>query len=435
MTRRGEFTQYNEVIKSNRKDYPVWENAKPNLETYITALNLSQPIVASQFELVYSRWPRTIFFAKNINVPGITLNTLDINHAGFTIPIPTHVKYESNEITMTIIADKEGFHYYDWRNMILQSGHPLIAGDPRSMIGKDENDTNEDYLDVRLRNKQSDRTHHHWIIHNYRPITIGEVELSHDSESMVEFEITGIFTHVTYATGDIQPPVIANKDSLDDKQEIPFGQLHGKEDDQKKDDQKKDDNPPAEEQDNVVITPDPSGPTNPEYQEQYKKMENGEGNEFISNKYVDITSEDGSSSLYATTENYIGLQNSDDGTPPSKEERDMAKKYQEQLNAQNAEVEKRLQEISQMEPDKNFKPEKVEKEFNIKGDLAREGQTKDPDDPEKTDRYAGTIVYGGTFSSQAQKDAFEKLMNEHKDKTLAINRAYKEEKANLGKKQ
>ena len=53
---------------------------------------------------------------------------------------------------MTIIADKEGYHYYDWRNMVLQSGHPLIAGDPRSMIGKTESDTNEVYLDVRLRN-------------------------------------------------------------------------------------------------------------------------------------------------------------------------------------------------------------------------------------------------------------------------------------------
>ena len=196
------FLYYNEVDKASQKYYPDWDGAKPNLETFLNALNLSQPIIGSQFELIYSRWPRTKFFAKNISVPGISTNTIEINHAGFTISIPTHVKYDSTELTMTIIADKEGYHYYDWRNMVLQSGHPLIAGDPRSMIGKTESDTNEDYLDVRLRNKTNDRTHHHWTIHNFRPIGIGEIELSHDSSSFVEFEITGTFTHVTYMTGD-----------------------------------------------------------------------------------------------------------------------------------------------------------------------------------------------------------------------------------------
>ena len=198
------FLYYNEVDKASQKYYPDWDGAKPNLETFLNALNLSQPIIGSQFELIYSRWPRTTFFAKNISVPGISTNTIEINHAGFTISIPTHVKYDSTELTITIIADKEGYHYYDWRNMVLQSGHPLIAGDPRSMIGKTKSDTNEDYLDVRLRNKVDDRTHHHWIIHNFRPIGIGEVELSHDSSSFVEFEITGTFTHVTYMTGDDQ---------------------------------------------------------------------------------------------------------------------------------------------------------------------------------------------------------------------------------------
>lgn len=86
------------------------------------ALNKSQPIVNSQFELVWSRWPRTIFFAKNITVPGVSVNTIEINHAGFTIQIPTHSTYENTEVTINIIADKEGFHYYDIRNMVFQTG-------------------------------------------------------------------------------------------------------------------------------------------------------------------------------------------------------------------------------------------------------------------------------------------------------------------------
>jgi hypothetical protein len=69
--------------------------------------------------MVWSRWPRTIFFAKDVNLPGITTNTVSINHAGFTISIPTHSKYDSDEISFKVIADKEGYHYYDIRNMVL----------------------------------------------------------------------------------------------------------------------------------------------------------------------------------------------------------------------------------------------------------------------------------------------------------------------------
>ena len=176
--------------------YPSWKDGKPNLLTYLDALDSSSPIVGSQFELVWSRWPRTIFFAKNITVPGIEVNTLEINHAGFVIPIPTHVAYGTNEITMTILADKEGFHYYDMRNMVLQSAHPFVAGDTKSMIGSFENISDEDILDIRLRNSPEDVTHHHWIIHNFHPIRIGDVELSHDSSNFVEFELAGNFTHI-----------------------------------------------------------------------------------------------------------------------------------------------------------------------------------------------------------------------------------------------
>lgn len=181
--------------------YPSWKDGKPNLLTYLDALDSSSPIVGSQFELVWSRWPRTIFFAKNITVPGIEVNTLEINHAGFVIPIPTHVAYGTNEITMTILADKEGFHYYDMRNMVLQSAHPFVAGDTKSMIGSFENISDEDILDIRLRNSPEDVTHHHWIIHNFHPIRIGDVELSHDSSNFVEFELAGNFTHIDYDCG------------------------------------------------------------------------------------------------------------------------------------------------------------------------------------------------------------------------------------------
>lgn len=148
-----------------------------------------------------------MFFAKNISIPGISVNTVDLNHAGFTIKIPTHVTYETTEITLNIMADKEGFHYYDLRNMVLQTGHPLVAGDPKSTIGNPYGiSPDEDTIEVRLRNKPSDETHHHWIIHNFKPIGLGDIELSQDSGSFVEFELKGTFTHITYDCGKTLPP-------------------------------------------------------------------------------------------------------------------------------------------------------------------------------------------------------------------------------------
>lgn len=158
-----------------------------------------------------SRWPRTIFFAKNISIPGITSNYLELYHAGYTFQIVANPKYETTELSFTILADKEGFHYYDWRNMVLQSGHQLVAGDTKGMIGE-----GEDILDVRIRNTPNDITHHHWIIHNFKPITIGEVELTQDSGSFVEFEVTGVFSHIDYDCGmnlAPEPPVLTAKDN------------------------------------------------------------------------------------------------------------------------------------------------------------------------------------------------------------------------------
>lgn len=112
----------NDVLKNGSSEsskYPSWKDGQPNLQTYLNAINLSNPIVQSQFELVWSRWPRTKFFAKNVTIPGVEVNTIDVSHAGFTIPIPTHVTYGTNEISISLVADKEGYHYYDIRNMVL----------------------------------------------------------------------------------------------------------------------------------------------------------------------------------------------------------------------------------------------------------------------------------------------------------------------------
>ena len=146
-------------------------------------------------------------FAKNITIPGVEAHTLSLNHMGFTVEVPTHASYSNTEISMNIIADKEGFHYYDLRNMVLESAHPLVAGDPRATVGNPYGiSPDEDTLEVRLRNRPTDVTHHHWIIHNFKPTAIGDLELSVDGSSFVEFELTGTFTHITYDCGQTSTP-------------------------------------------------------------------------------------------------------------------------------------------------------------------------------------------------------------------------------------
>ena len=206
----AESTLYSMVDKGEQKQYPSWSDAAPNLFTFLTALNQSQPIIQAKFELVWSRWPRTIFFAKDIRIPGVKVHTVDVNHAGFTVSIPAHVNYENTEVTFNVIADKEGFHYYDLRNMVIQTGHPLVAGDPRATIGNAYNlSPDEDTLEVRLRNCPEDETHHHWILHNFHPTGIGDIELSTESASFVEFELAGTFTHISYDCGKNTTPATA----------------------------------------------------------------------------------------------------------------------------------------------------------------------------------------------------------------------------------
>ena len=82
-----------------------------------------------------------------------------------------------------------------------------MAGDPRATIGNNfKISPDEDTIEVRLRNSTEDSVHHHWVIHNFHPTKIGDIDLSHDSSSFVEFEVTGTFTHIDYDCGHNDPP-------------------------------------------------------------------------------------------------------------------------------------------------------------------------------------------------------------------------------------
>jgi hypothetical protein len=268
---RKDFTLYDFMDRGADSKYPPWTDGAPNLQTYLNALNKSQPIIGCQFELVWSRWPRTLFFAKGITIPGVSVNTLDLNHAGFTIKIPTHVTYETTEITLNIIADKEGFHYYDLRNMVLQTGHPLVAGDPKSTIGNPYGlSPDEDIIEVRLRNKPDDATHHHWIIHNFHPTGIGDIELSQDSGSFVEFELKGTFTHISYDCGKVLPP---EEPPAPAPQDVPPEEPPPPEDEENDEDM-----PPEEPQEPEDLRPPPEPEPPPEPKTTFTAIMSGSDN-------------------------------------------------------------------------------------------------------------------------------------------------------------
>lgn len=336
--------------------YPSWKGAKPNLQTFLTAINLSQPIIQCQYELVWSRWPRTIFFAKSITIPGVSVNTIDINHAGFAIPIPTHVTYENTEVSMNIVADKEGFHYYDLRNMVLQTGHPLVAGDPKATIGNNYKiSTEEDILEVRLRNQPADKLHHHWILHNFHPTGIGDMELSRDGASFVEFELKGMITHVTYDCGTVKEEESEEQPSEGETTEEDYGFGVIEDDNESPADNEEEEEGEGESEEDYEdyrYIDDGEPPTEPmpdEPQETKKENVAMSGNEYV------ISDENGERTINSTSK--IGMPN-----PASETDQIEATACDMRLNDAAKEFSQAIEDISKMPADPNYPSENVSSE-------------------------------------------------------------------------
>ena len=298
-----------------------------------------------------SRWPRTIFFAKSITIPGIAVNTVELNHCGYTIQIPTHPKYETQEITISILADKEGYHYQDFRNMVFQSGHPLIAGDTMSTIG----DGTDDNLDVRLRNKPSDVTHHHWIIHNFRPIKIGDIELSNDSSSFVEFQVTGTFTHISYDCGKNDTKPIPAAPRVQDPPEPPDKTL---------DPPDTENQPDSTDSTDSTNQPDSTNTSPP-------KPFDPEAPTFDSMKGDVCEIKTKNCSINLSTVNGITLNKEN----PSPDEVKLANKYQRKLDNLREDLKKKLNDIANMpaDPDFNLEDGKVKESSVISGEPEANG--------------------------------------------------------------
>ena len=429
---RKDFTLYDFMDRGADSKYPSWTDGAPNLQTYLNALNKSQPIIGCQFELVWSRWPRTLFFSKGITIPGVSVNTLDLSHAGFTIKIPTHVTYENTEITLNIIADKEGFHYYDLRNMVLQTGHPLVAGDPKSTIGNPYGiSPDEDMIEVRLRNRPGEDTHHHWIIHNFKPTGIGDIELSVDSASFVEFELTGTFTHITYDCGFTAPAEEEPTPSPEDKpQEEPQPSNEEPEDGENSEDE--------------------------DYEDDYEDWMDFWDDEEESPTPLDMTSVmstveatflngDGESASEITLSSVASVNLSE---PCSEEDIALAQECNEQLSAAQDELQAKLEEIAKMPADPNYNPngeswtnspdiDSDNPDMSMSGtimDAPRDGQTPG-DDINSCDNVFASPQVMITPSSQAQLDATKQALQEYTNKTNAIAQNYKDSKQGNGGEQ
>ena len=356
---RKQWLNYNVVEKGSEQQYPSWLDSRPNLQTYLDAFNLSNPIIGCKFELVWSRWPRTIFFAKDITIPGVSVNTIDINHAGFTVAIPTHVTYENTEITIHIIADKEGFHYYDLRNMVFQTAHPLVAGDPKACVGNQYNvNTNEDILEVRLRNSPEDETHHHWIIHNFHPIAIGDIELSHDSGSFIEFEIRGTFTHITYDCG--HGGLKENTPDKDPNKKTP-DEIASEQPEEQSEEEPEEEEPEEEEEEydpddyyDPLLDPDydpyedPFGEDEEPEEDEENPMPKGttvlNANEAV---FTGNTPNGGTISITSSIPSSVKF-GEDRDEDPSPEEQELARDTADKLNDAGNELQQKLQEIMNM---------------------------------------------------------------------------------------
>lgn len=191
-------------------------HANSNLKTALDVLNNNPPIVGSSFEIWYNRWPQAKWMAQGITAPGLKTNTVDIHFSGFHVPVIINTTYDETELSMDILADENGVYYNQWRQLVIEyssdpfKGRPILDdftmvngvqtggyGSERTEIGYQKR--GKSYIVAKLWNPvELKTTGHCWRFHNFKPTSIGEIEMSHDSSDLTTFTVTGVFTHISY---------------------------------------------------------------------------------------------------------------------------------------------------------------------------------------------------------------------------------------------
>ena len=182
------------------------QDGKPALGTALELFNQHPPIVAAQFEIWYNKWPKAKWVAQGITIPEIKSNTADISFAGFSIPIIVNTTYGDYELSMDILADEHGLYYEQWRSLVIEYSQDANKGRP--ILDADANHQGKHYIVVRLINQPNQSREHCWRIHNFKPTSVGEVEMGQDNDSFVTFPVTGVFTHISYTTNAISKNVL-----------------------------------------------------------------------------------------------------------------------------------------------------------------------------------------------------------------------------------
>ena len=174
------------------------------LNTAFKVFNENPPILGSQFEIFYNGWPQAKWVAQGLTVPGLKTNTVEINFSGFHIPVIINTMYDETELSMDIIADENGVYYDQWRQMVINyssdpfKGRPILSGSTaNTTVGTVK--WGQYYIVAKLWNPIIKKTTGHcWRFHNFKPTSIGEIELSHGSTDFTTFTVTGVFTHISY---------------------------------------------------------------------------------------------------------------------------------------------------------------------------------------------------------------------------------------------
>ena len=180
-------------------------NANSTLKTALDVLNNNPPIIGSSFEIWYNRWPQAKWVAQGITAPGLKTNTVEINFAGFHVPVIINTTYDETELSMDILADEDGVYYKQWRQLVIEYSSDPFKGRPILNDRKSEQTTvgtqirGQSYIVAKLWNPtELKATGHCWRFHNFKPTSIGEIEMGHDSSDLTTFTVTGVFTHISY---------------------------------------------------------------------------------------------------------------------------------------------------------------------------------------------------------------------------------------------
>lgn len=112
-----------------------------SLKGFLSTIGNFGVTIKSRYEVNFSGIEDITYFVTNISVPGVKMNTMEINFAGKKVEIPINYEYE-HDFTLTILNDNSGYIYTSIKEFLMTDTSQYIAPTGYTMTVKVLGDNN-----------------------------------------------------------------------------------------------------------------------------------------------------------------------------------------------------------------------------------------------------------------------------------------------------